>query len=190
MRHLAQIFLLLSLAACSPKTQEQLVESPANTASAPSTAPSNTELLPIQAPSDPPPDEDLPPYLVAVLQKTDCHGNCPAYEARLFSDGHLIYRGRTGVERLGAYEAWAQTDLLTRIKTAAYRHQFFDLADAYPTQARPIEELPLTIIYLNLDDREKTVISNYNSPSRFRDLEQFLEDLFFAIDWREMPGGP
>ena len=131
MRHLAQIFLFLTLAACSPKTPERLAEAPANTTPAPTATAPATKPPPPTPPSELLPAEDAPPYLVAVLQKTACHGNCPAYEARLFSDGHLIYRGRAGVERLGAYEAWAEKEFLSQIKTAAYRHQFFDLADAY-----------------------------------------------------------
>ncbi len=186
MRHLIYILPIFLFLACSPKTTQKL---PNPTDNAPiagvpdtmATPPSvDTALVEIV------PDEDAPPYLVAVIKKTGCYGACPSFEARLFSNGHLTYRGLAEVDRIGPYEGWADENFLSQIKAAAYRLQFFELEDAYPTNARPIEELPLTITYLNLDNREKTVVNNYNSPSTLRALEQLLEELFLAVEWREL----
>lgn len=129
---------------------------------------------------------EAPPYLVAVLEKTDCYGICPSFEVRLFSNGRLTYKGKKDVAMLGIYEAWTDLDLLQRVKDQAYKLKYFELADVYPPQGKTIEELPLTITYLNFDEKEKTIINNYGSPKALRDFETFLEELLMQVDWKKV----
>ena len=61
---------------------------------------------------------------------------------------------------------------------------FFELSDIYPTNAHTLDDLPRTIIYLNFDEKEKTVINNYDSPKALRQFEVFLEEEFAKVRWQ------
>ena len=49
--------------------------------------------------------EPAQPYLIAGLIKTPCFGNCPAYEAWVYSDGTVLWCGEAHVDRLGTFRA-------------------------------------------------------------------------------------
>lgn len=129
---------------------------------------------------------EVPPYLVAVLEKTGCYGTCPVFEARLFSNGHLTYHGKEDVARLGLYEAWADLSLLEKVKEAAYQVGYFKLSDVYPVNQRSIDDIPITITYLNFDEKEKTIMNNYGSPKSLKNFESTLEKLLLNVDWKKV----
>lgn len=173
--------LILLLLSCTRKVTRPVQ-------SAPDLNPSVTEVItggPDTLAIEEPPTE-APPYLVAVLEKTTCYGKCPVFEVRLFSNGHLTYLGKKEVAMLGRYEAWTDLTLLEKVKAAAYQVHYFQLAEVYPTNQRQIEDIPLTITYLNFDDREKTIMNNYGSPKALRDFEDLLEGLLLKVNWKRI----
>ncbi len=193
MRTLFYLFLILSIG-CTPKGADKLKESPTTD------APAIVEETVVVAPTETETQEDViieeeeeaveaPPYLVAVLKKTACYGQCPAFEARLFSDGHLTFFGQKDVKNLGRFEAWTDGQILEQIKKEAYRIQFFELSEVYPVNGHSLDDLPMTITYLNFDDREKTIINNFESPLSLRRFESFLETLFAEVQWQKMDSG-
>ncbi len=186
MKNIVLCFVLLSLVACTRKGTKVIQEEPTTTISEVNETPPVVEEPTVE-------EEEIlveaPPYLVAVIKKTECYGICPVFEVRLFSNGHLTYNGEKDVPMLGRYEAWEEKSFLDGIKTRAYQMGYFGLLDVYPANQKGIEDIPKTITYLNFDEREKTIINNYASPKVLRDFEDFLETKLLQVNWKKMNSG-
>ena len=126
-------------------------------------------------------------YVLVKLEKTACYGRCPAYEARLLSDGRLIWLGKAHVPLIGQFEALADSTFLPQILEFAERINYFGLADYYPKDGHLLSDLPTTITYLGIDNELiKMIRNNYQSPKALREFEAFLEELFIGQDWQKI----
>ena len=132
--------------------------------------------------------EEVPPFIVVTLAKTECYGSCPSFTIHLFSNGHLTYLGKKNVSRLGYYEAWVDKEILGKIKSEAQNINYFQLANAYPKEGKILEDIPNTITTLNFDGIQKTIVNNYDSPLALRNFENYLEELLMNLEWRKMDG--
>ncbi len=188
MKNILLCFILLSLVACTRKGNKVIQEEPITITELSSNPPviATEEVEEAVEEEIPVP---IPPYLVAVIKKTECYGICPVFEIRLFSNGHLTYYGEKDVSLLGRYEAWTDEVFLEAIKAKAYQVGYFNLLEVYPANQKEIEDIPKTITYLNFDEREKTIINNYASPKVLRDFENYLEETLFQVDWKKMNSG-
>ncbi len=127
------------------------------------------------------------PSIVVSLEKTGCYGQCPAYEARLMSDGRLSWWGKQYLKLLGRHECLADSSLLPKIIHFADSIQFYQLADHYPEDGHFLPDLPSTLTYLVLDEqRIKVIRNNFGGPKSLRAFENFLEQLFLEQDWQEV----
>lgn len=128
------------------------------------------------------------PYLVASIKKTPCYGTCPSYEAQLFSDGRMVYRGKTNTDKIGLYEARAHPGFIPRLLEESKNLNYFEHAITYPKDGHLIADLPLVVTFVNDGTREKKVTNNYLSPKNLKLFESFLDELFLSANWKRVEG--
>lgn len=122
-------------------------------------------------------------YILASIKKTACYGKCPAFEAKLFSNGILLYEGREHTELLGLHEAYLEQEQIDELIARATEADFFDLATFYPEEGKKLADLPETHTYLKIGDREKEIVNNHNAPLGLRQFEQYFNDLIEELEW-------
>ncbi len=125
------------------------------------------------------------PYLVIMLKRTGCYGNCPVFEAKVFSDGQVTYDGIRHVELISLFESSVDSTWIQRVFERAKEINYFDLDEAYPSGGEPIPDLPTTITYLRLGEKEKTIRNNFDPPKALVDFEQWLERELKKLDWKK-----
>jgi len=132
-------------------------------------------------------EEEIPiPELLFTLKKTGCYGTCPAYDVKLFSDGHIIYNGVEDVPRLGKFESRIDPIRINEIFKQADAHRFFELAEFYPLNEKMINELPSTTTFFKKGSIEKTITNNHDSPIVLRSFEKYLENWLETISWTKV----
>ncbi len=131
-------------------------------------------------------EKDPIPLLLLSFSKDGCYGNCPEFEFKMFSNGHLVYEGQDKVKNLGKFEARIDPLRIDKIYEIADHYQFFELDDFYPKNGKLIGELPSTMTFLKRENIEKMIHNNHDSPNSLRKFESFLEDWINAILWNKM----
>ena len=168
----------LIMPSCTPKTTKPVTETP--------------------TPPPPPPAEEEPKeepkvpdvvtpkprkLLVASIKKTGCFGKCPTYEAQLFSDGQVLYKGTAHVDRIGTYEAVPGMDKADEVMRKAMEINFFDFESRYPKDGPLIADASNTITFIRSGRLEKEVFNNHDAPKELRDFESYLVDFFNGLKY-------
>jgi len=131
-------------------------------------------------------EKDPIPELLLSFSKKGCYGNCPEFEFKMFSNGHLIYEGQDKVKNMGKFEARIDPLRIYKIYEIADQYHFFQLEDFYPEKGKLIGELPSTVTFLKREGMEKNIHNNHDSPTALRKFETFLEDWINTILWNKM----
>ena len=189
MKNILTILVLISgfwWTSCSPKSTGKVVEA--------STQP-DTLLLVEEIPE---PDtiietieeviEEEPPKieLLASIRKTACYGNCPVFEAKIYSDGRVVYEGKQNVDRVGQFESWVSEDFIAGIYHAANKNDFLSMQTHYPEKKHFIPDFPNTVSYLKFEDEEKTVTNNHNAPVGLSNFESYFINLLENLEWKAL----
>lgn len=122
-------------------------------------------------------------YVVTSIQKQPCFGKCPVFEARVYSDGKVVYNGIRFVERMGIHEAYLSEAELQKIIDKALEIEFFELAMAYPINGERIVDFPSTVTYFKYQDQEHKVLNNHNAPNQLIEYENYLIDFLNNLTW-------
>lgn len=128
----------------------------------------------------------IQPYLLASLKKTPCYGNCPAFEAQLFSDGRMVYRGNENTSRIGLFEARTTASEIQALLNQARELRYFEHQSRYPTKGKLIQDLPMTVTFVKDRIKENEVRNNYFSPESLKEFEAFLLTFFEKANWRRI----
>jgi hypothetical protein len=127
--------------------------------------------------------EEVPLYLVAEIKRTPCYGECPVYQARIFSDGRAEYEGISHVTKIGKFKTTIPTKRLQEIYQAAENANYFVFGANYPTNGRFIGDLPITSTYLKRGGLEKRIKNNFDAPLALQAFENWLELFFMSLNW-------
>ncbi|MEM1327264.1 MAG: DUF6438 domain-containing protein [Bacteroidota bacterium] len=123
-------------------------------------------------------------YVVASIKRTACYGKCPVYEAKVFSNGLVLFEGEQNTDKKGLFEAYVLEHQVDRLVAQADSAAFFDLAATYPTSGFTLHDLPNTEIFIKKDESEKTIVNNHNAPKQLRAYEIYFDDFLSALNWR------
>jgi hypothetical protein len=123
-------------------------------------------------------------FVVASIKRTACYGKCPVYEAKVFSNGLVLFEGEKNTDREGLFEAYVLEEQVDRLIAQADSVDFFDLAATYPTDGLKLHDLPSTHIFIKKDESEKTIINNHNAPKQLRAYETYFDDFLSVLNWR------
>ncbi|NJL73799.1 MAG: hypothetical protein HC892_00950 [Saprospiraceae bacterium] len=123
-------------------------------------------------------------YVLASIKRTGCYGKCPVYEAKVFSNGIVLYEGKQFSAREGIYEAYLTQNQIDSLLVQADSARFFDLQPLYPTDGAKLLDLPSTFTYLKKDKAEKEIINNHSAPKSLKYFEQYFDQLLLQLDWK------
>lgn len=129
-------------------------------------------------------DELADAIVVASIQKMECYGNCPVFEAKIFSNGLVLFDGKKNTSRIGLYEAYMLKSQIDSIMTQAENIDFFNLNASYPLDGKKLHELPSTIFYVKQDEREREVLNNHGAPKPLKIYESMFLNMLDRLDWR------
>ncbi len=175
------IFLILALQAC--KTEESIQEPLVDLETWVEYIDTVTQLQP----PEPEISNPLPPkrekYVLASIKKSPCYGKCPVFEARIYSDGEVVYNGIRHVDKIGVYHAYLTEIEMQSILQKAEALQFFQLAKNYPTDGEELIDFPNTVTYVKKGDEELKVKNNNEAPQNLLDFERFLLAFLERVEW-------
>jgi len=123
-------------------------------------------------------------FVVASIKKTPCFGRCPVYEATLYSDNRVVYEGKQYTDRKGTFQAKISNSQLEDLIKAALAADYFALAENYPINGQRIADLPSTITFLKIGDKENKVNNNHDAPQALRAYEQAFVRLLDSLQWK------
>ncbi|MEM9847230.1 MAG: DUF6438 domain-containing protein [Bacteroidota bacterium] len=126
------------------------------------------------------------PQLIASIERTACYGRCPVYQAKIFSNGLVLYEGKKHVSNMGLFEAYILEDQIDHLLAQADSVQFFDLSASYPEHGQKIYDLPSTQIFIRKAESEKTVLNNHSAPKTLRAYESYFEQFLDNLAWKKV----
>lgn len=125
-------------------------------------------------------------FVVASIERTGCYGKCPNYKAKIFSNGLVLYEGKSHVEKEGIFEAYIVQNQVDSLIAQADSISFFELSAAYPANGIEIYDLPNTNTFIKSEDYEKTITNNHNAPKTLRNYELYFEQILEQLDWKKV----
>ena len=158
--------------ACHRKTMPQVAVQPVPQPAATATEPALGRVPP-------------PVYLVASLEKTGCYGNCPVFEAQVFSDGAATYFGQKHAPRTGRFTAKVRPALAMELVKRAEVAGFFGLETLYPTSGRRVADFPTTIIYVRDGQKERRIEDNFDAPLHLQEFERYFSEWLEKLAWQK-----
>lgn len=121
------------------------------------------------------------PYVVAYIKRTACFGKCPAYEARIYSDGKVTYRGQSNVEMLGNWEAKIELKRLNDIVKKAFDIKYFLLEDQYPDPSVRITDVPTTFTGITCKGQKKNISNKFEGPEKLKVFEDEMDKVIASL---------
>ncbi|MFN0176403.1 MAG: DUF6438 domain-containing protein [Saprospiraceae bacterium] len=118
---------------------------------------------------------------LAVYQKTSCFGTCPSYIVEFYNDGSVNWNGRANVLPLGQKRSKISADAYEKLEAKARAINFLNLKNSYPEEQ--IADASATILYMNIDGREKQVSDIFEAPKGLDELEKMFDDLIRKLGW-------
>lgn len=123
---------------------------------------------------------------VASLRRTPCFGSCPVFAVEVWSDGQVTWQGEKNVARLGAYTAHVPAAWIAELMQEAEQSGFFQLANHYPTNGRPVPDLPETILTLRRGNAEHHVTDNADAPLGLLRFERYWQEKLEMLTWKRV----
>ena len=122
--------------------------------------------------------------IVFSMSKTRCYGKCPVYTIDIYSNGHVIYEGKSNVDKIGKFEKNITQKELSDLKKAFLDSKFFDFEDEYVSNAT---DLPTTYILFRNNGKEKKIKDYHKAPKELKALEKLLDDIANSTtDWIQL----
>ncbi|MDO8365494.1 MAG: DUF6438 domain-containing protein [Saprospiraceae bacterium] len=122
---------------------------------------------------------------IAVYQKTSCFGTCPAYTVEFYKDGAVHWNGSANVIPMGQKRGKVSPDAVAKIVEKARAIGFMKLNNNYPEDI--IEDAAATVIYMNIDGRDKQVTDIFGAPQGLTELEKMFDDQIQKLGWAKIP---
>lgn len=174
--------LLAALWSCSPKTAPLVPPPSIPIGERPLPAQTADEAIAFEEGAVMP---DKTPYEMASLQRTACYGQCPVFEAKVYSDGQVTYSGRRYAAREGEFVAQASEEWVQQLLQAAEKAQYFTLANSYPASGEFIPDLPNTITFLSQPGKDdKRITNNHEAPQALVDFEKYFDAALETLSWK------
>lgn len=121
---------------------------------------------------------------LASFRRTPCFGSCPAYSVEVWSDGQVTWNGEQHVTRLGAYTAQAPAGWIKDLLRKGELTGFFKLGSYYPTNGRPVPDVPQTIIMLRQGMQEHQVTDSADAPLELQQFERYWQEKLEMLSWK------
>ncbi|MGB1040795.1 MAG: DUF6438 domain-containing protein [Flavobacteriales bacterium] len=120
-------------------------------------------------------DEEAETLVVMSLSRSVCFGTCPAFEAKIFGNGIVVYEGIKNVKRLGKYKGKISVDEINRFMLTASKLGFFKLKDKYDNPN--VTDLPTAVTFLNYNGKKKKVICRFECDEAVQKINKMFDEL-------------
>ena len=127
--------------------------------------------------------ETATPYVVVFIKRTSCFGTCPAYEAKMYSDGKVSYSGSSNVEKRGNFEAKIKKSEINKIVRKAFDIRYFLMEDQYPDPSIRVTDAPTTITSIVCTGQNKTIRNKLDAPAKLHDFETMIDSVFNKLHY-------
>ena len=121
------------------------------------------------------------------LERTPCFGKCPTYVVTIDKEGHARYEGKRYADREGIFIGQVSPDVMALLAERAKSINFFGLNAKYDGQ---VTDLPSTIIRVNMDGKDHTVMGRYQTPKAFKAFATYADSLLAPVMWAPEPAKP
>lgn len=132
--------------------------------------------------------QDIPPDTLISLERTQCYGECPAYELSIRADGSVVFIGKRFVPKPGKVESRISADQVRQLISLFEEINYFSMKDDYGfPMYRSSENCPqwwtdASWAYISLTIKGKTKrIQHYQGCEGTEDVEK-LSRLENGID--------
>jgi|SRR5215213_2250816 len=117
--------------------------------------------------------------IVITIEREGCFGDCPAYSARIYSDGTVVYVGRSDVKEVGERRSEISQKGIQELIKEFQRINYFDLKDRYETDENgmSVTDQPRTTTSICLNGKKKTVVNYLFAPKELDALEDKIDNL-------------
>lgn len=117
--------------------------------------------------------------ILITIQRDGCFGDCPAYSARIYSDGTVVYVGRSNVKEVGERRTEISQQAIQELIREFQRINYFDLKDRYETDENGISltDQGRTTTSICLHGKKKTVVNYLFAPKELEALEDQIDSL-------------
>lgn len=112
-----------------------------------------------------------------TIKRTACLGACPAYEATIYEDGKVVYKGEANVPMEDSLNFKLKKKDLKQLKSLIKETDLLGYKDRYYQDN--VHDLPTTYIFYYGDEQEKTIMDYYGAPDSLKNFESQLEKLIF-----------
>lgn len=124
------------------------------------------------------------PYVVVFIKRTPCFGKCPAYEARIFSDGKVKYTGHSNIERKGNWESRIELSELNKLVQKAFDIKYFLLEDQYPDPSVRITDVPTTFTSVTCKGQNKAISNKFEGPQKLIEFENEIDNVLNKLKFQ------
>lgn len=116
--------------------------------------------------------------LLITINRSGCFGDCPAYSARIYADGTVVYVGVAAVKEIGERRHKISQGAIQALIKEFQRLDYWSLRDSYEADEKGTVTLDLekTTTSICLDGKKKQVV-NVHGPKRLDELEERIESL-------------
>ena len=113
-----------------------------------------------------------------IINRTVCFGDCPAYSARIYADGTVVYVGVAGVKEMGERRHKISQEAIQALIKEFQRLDYWSLKESYEAdeQGRSSTDQQITTTSICLDGNRKQVVNIYG-PKRLDELEERIDSL-------------
>ena len=120
-------------------------------------------------------EEEAETLVVMSLSRSVCFGTCPAFEAKIFGNGIVVYEGIKNVKRIGKYKGKISVDEINRFMLTASKLGFFKLKDKYDNPN--VTDLPTAVTFLNYNGKKKKVICRFECDEAVQKINKMFDEL-------------
>lgn len=128
------------------------------------------------------------------ISRGHCFGRCPVYEALIYNNGIVIYKGIENVEKKGLHHSKLSQAQLDALLDSILQMDYFNLPDTFPTSNLRIADLPTTYTMAQINEKRLVIVNrNFESDNsaatfdRWRQLlglEDFVDSLVNSLTFQ------
>ncbi len=120
--------------------------------------------------------------IIATLEKTACFGVCPVFNAVVYGDGKVVYKGAQNVTNIGLFEGKVSMDKLHELVSKAKEIDYATLENKYDG---PVTDLPSTTSSVFIDGKTKSIMARYNAPQKLYDFHKYFDEWLKDIELKQ-----
>ena len=116
------------------------------------------------------------------MQRTACFGRCPEFTIELFQNGHMVYKGKKNVPRIGEYNAVLNTALMGKFLKDLSKYKLENTKPLYKAIAADLPRLNFTIVS---NGKTRTIQNGESGPAFLEAMGKKIDSLIESVTWKE-----